>query len=451
MLALIGSETTRLHAGSLALCVARLWGRAGLKVALVDADTSGAALAQRLGDATRATYLPSERGVPSLMAARQPLTLRLLADHCYSLDASARDGSVWAAFAPSNIAGGACAAEWLSEHADDLVEIDRERRVIVCGSLLLPTPGSCALLQAVSILVVVAPVNTHEQLDEVLASLKAAGLDSVSGQHRLLISEGESSLPSAEIRSRSGFRLLGRLPLIEDDKVLRMQGGRRERAFVADLKEIAVRLHKVLVAISEHADEFTAEAGDTDDAALSPAEAPARDTAPDGDAALSATEEPARDTAPAGDGSTVDQGRKRRRGKDRKQTVLKRRRGDRKQEEELAETGQQEEQLAETGPQEEELAGEIPTSTEDTGAAMNLTDAVRQSRNGDIEPTPPTSTEDARAAMNLTDAVRQSRNGDIEPTPPTSTEDARAAMILRQTVPEEPEYEFPPVDGKGRR
>ena len=401
MLALIGSETTRLHAGSLALCVARLWGRAGLKVVLVDADTTGAALAQRLGDATRATYLPSERGVPSLMAARQPLTLRLLADHCYSLDASARDGSVWAAFAPSNIAGGACAAEWLSEHADDLVEIDRERRVIVCGSLLLPTPGSCALLQAVSILVVVAPVNTHEQLDEVLASLKAAGLDGVSGQHRLLISEGEYSLPSAEIRSRSGFRLLGRLPLIEDDKVLRMQGGRRERAFVADLKEIAVRLYKVLVAIAEHADGSTADAGDTDDAALS------------------ATEEPARDTAPAGDGSTVDQGRKRRRGKDRKQMVLKRRRRDRKQAEELAETGQQE-QLAQTGPQEEELAGEIPTST------------------------------DADAEMVLTVAVRQSRNGDIEPTPPTSTDDAGAVMILRQIVPEEPEYEFPPVDGKDR-
>ena len=423
MLALIGSETTRLHAGSLALCVARLWGRAGLKVALVDADTSGAALAQRLGDATRATYLPSERGVPSLMAARQPLTLRLLADHCYSLDASARDGSVWAAFAPSNIAGGACAAEWLSEHADDLVEIDRERRVIVCGSLLLPTPGSCALLQAVSILVVVAPVNTHEQLDEVLASLKAAGLDSVSGQHRLLISEGESSLPSAEIRSRSGFRLLGRLPLIEDDKVLRMQGGRRERAFVADLKEIAVRLHKVLVAISEHADGSTPDAGDTDDAALS------------------TTEAPARDAAPSDNGSTADQGRKRRRGKDRKQKGLKRRRGDRKQEEELAETG----------PQEEELAGEPPTAPDNTDAEINLTDAARQSQNGDIEPTPPTAPDNTDAEINLTDAARQSQNGDIEPTPPTSTEDARAAMILRQTVPEEPEYEFPPVDGKGPR
>ena len=382
MLALIGSETTRLHAGSLALCVARLWGRAGLKVVLVDADTSGAALAQRLGDATRATYLPSERGVPSLMAARQPLTLRLLADHCYSLDASARDGSVWAAFAPSNIAGGACAAEWLSEHADDLVEIDRQRRVIVCGSLLLPTPGSCALLQAVSILVVVAPANTHEQLDEVLASLEAAGLDSVSGQHRLLISEGESSLPSTEIRSRSGFRLLGRLRLIEDDKVLRMQGGRRERAFVADLKEIAVRLHKVLVAISEHADGSTPDAGDTDYAALSAAEAPARDAAPSDDAALSSTEEPARDAAPSDDaalstteepardaapsddGSTADQGRKRRRGKDRKQKGLKRRRGDRKQEEELAETGPQEEELAETGPQEEELAETGPQEEE---------------------------------------------------------------------------------------
>ena len=447
MLALIGSETTRLHAGSLALCVARLWGRAGLKVVLVDADTTGAALAQRLGDATRATYLPSERGVPSLMAARQPLTLRLLADHCYSLDASARDGSVWAAFAPSNIAGGACASEWLSKHADHLVEIDRERRVIVCGSLLLPTPGSCALLQAVSILVVVAPVNNHEQLDEVLASLKAAGLDSVSGQHRLLISEGEASLPSAEIRSRSGFRLLGRLPLIEDDKVLRMQGGRRERAFLADLKEIAVRLHKVLVAISEHADESTADADDAADAADAGDAGDADDT---DYAALSATEEPARDTAAAGDGSTVDQGRKRRRGNDRKQMVLKRRRGDRKQEEELAETGQQE-QLAQTGPQEEELAGEIPTSTDDARAEMNLTDAVRQSRNGDIEPTPPTALDDTGGEMNLTDAVRQSRNGDSEPTPPTSTDDARAVMILRQIVPEEPEYEFPPVDGKGRR
>ena len=245
---MIGARTARLHAGSLALCIARLWGREGLQVVLVDADTTGAALASRFGEATRATFVPSERGVPSLMSARKPLSLRLIAEHCYNLSDSQDGGSLWAAFAPANIGGGAVAAHWLAEHVGDLLNIDAERRVMLSGSLLLPTPDVHALLQAASILVFVAPAGTREQLQVVADHIAEADLGQDSEQFRLLIAEGDRAMSSAQIREAAGFHLIGRLPVIEDEKILRTHGSRRERTFVNELEAIADRLLRVLTA-----------------------------------------------------------------------------------------------------------------------------------------------------------------------------------------------------------
>ena len=127
MLTLLAAEGTRLDAGSVGLALSRRWSDAGDRVLFVDADASGSRLAERFGEAVRAEYSPAVRGLPSLIVAREPLTLKLLADHCYSLDASA--GLLWALFAPYHPAGAQYAARWLGEHADDLRAVDRERSV----------------------------------------------------------------------------------------------------------------------------------------------------------------------------------------------------------------------------------------------------------------------------------------------------------------------------------
>lgn len=253
MLAVIGAENARLHAGSLALCLTRIWGVKGLHTVLVDADTTGAALANRFGEATRATFMPSERGTPSMIASREPLSTRLLAEHCYNLSVGGSKGSAWAAFAPVNVGGGALAARWLSERVGALREIDAERAVVVSGSLALPTEVAYPILQAASILVMLAPASTAEELDAVNAQTHKLGLDGNSEQVRLLIGVGHSVLPGADILSTTGMHLLGRLPIIEDDKFLRMQGGRRERPFFKELKGISDRLLRVFAAVSEGA------------------------------------------------------------------------------------------------------------------------------------------------------------------------------------------------------
>ena len=245
MLAVIGAESAKLHPGSLALGIARLWAKDGQEVVLVDADTTGSALANRFGAATRASYSPTERGIPSMIAARQPLTLGLLANHCYNLDASEGQGSVWVAFGPPNVSGGALTTKWLADHADQLLNLDRGRPMILAGSLLTPLPSLNLLIQASSILAMVAPAESEDDLESVHAWAQDAELHRAENQYRLLIAEGKTSMSSADIRDRTGFHLVGRLSVIEDAKVLRLQKSRRERAFMDELEEVSSRLLKV--------------------------------------------------------------------------------------------------------------------------------------------------------------------------------------------------------------
>ena len=244
MLTLLAAEGTRLDAGSVGLALSRRWSDAGDRVLFVDADTSGSRLAERFGEAVRAEYSPAVRGLPSLIVAREPLTLKLLADHCYSLDASA--GLLWALFAPYHPAGAQYAARWLGEHADDLRAVDRERSVIVSASLRNAADSLEPLLGAVPVVVVLAAVESADAAKGLWTLCRDAGLMGFARRHRLLIVEGSSPLDDDEIHAESGLRVAGRLPVLDDDKILRLQGGRRERAFAAVLDKITARISALM-------------------------------------------------------------------------------------------------------------------------------------------------------------------------------------------------------------
>ena len=244
MLALLAAEGTRLDVGSVGLALSRRWSDDGDRVLFVDADASGSRLAERFGEAVRAEYSPAVRGLPSLIVAREPLTLRLLADHCYSLDTS--DGSLWALFAPYHPAGAQYAARWLGERAEDLMAVDRERSVIVSASLRNAAESLEPVLRAVPVVVVLAAVESADVAKGLWARCRDAGLMSFARRHRLVIVEGSSPLDDDEIHAESGLRVAGRLPVLDDDRILRLQGGRRERAFASVLDKIAARISALM-------------------------------------------------------------------------------------------------------------------------------------------------------------------------------------------------------------
>jgi hypothetical protein len=92
------------------------------------------------------------------------------------------------------------------------------------------------------VVVVLAPVETGEQAAALWEMLRGAGLMGFKRAHRAIIVEGESPLDDDEIRVEAGMHVVGRLPVIEDDRVLRLPGGRRERTFTRRLDAIAAHL-----------------------------------------------------------------------------------------------------------------------------------------------------------------------------------------------------------------
>ena len=240
MLVLLAAEGARLDAGSLGLALARRWSGAGEQALFVDADATGSRLARRLGEVAHADYSPAARGLPSLMVAREPLTLRLLADHCYSLDAGA--GSLWALFAPFHHEGGKHAAAWLAEHAGELAAVDRERSVIVASSFPAGARRLAPALRAGAVLVLLAPVESAEAAKALWELCRDFDLSGQRCPHRALIVEGDCPLGDDELAVEAGMHVAGRVPLVDDERVLRLGGGRRERALVRSIEEIAGRL-----------------------------------------------------------------------------------------------------------------------------------------------------------------------------------------------------------------
>ena len=243
MLAVLAPPGAGLDAGSVGLALARRWSESAGRALFVDVDTTGSRLAQRYGAATRAEYSPAVRGMPSLIVAREPLELKTLADHCYSLGDS--QGSLWALFAPFNVQAGVYAAGWLTERAEALAAVDRYRSVVLAASLsgaslLAPLLKSCAVA------VVVAPVESRESAAALWSMCRDAGLMGFERGHRLLIVEGSSPLGDDEILAEAGMHVAGRIPAVDDERLLRPQGGRKERAVARAIEEIVATVQNLL-------------------------------------------------------------------------------------------------------------------------------------------------------------------------------------------------------------
>ena len=234
--------------GSVAYVLAHRLAGAGEQVALIDADTTGAALFERVGESARRVFSPAERGLPSLIASRAPLTPALLADHSYNMDTV--EGSLWVLFGPRHRQGGAYAAGWLADRFDDLAEIDAERRLVIAASLLSLDSELEKLLARVPAAVVVAPVGDRDQLSLLNEELGACGLfvwdgwrlGAAAGRQVCLVVEGESEVPDDEVARVLGIPVIGSLPVSEDEKVLRTAARRRLPAVWASLVESAQRM-----------------------------------------------------------------------------------------------------------------------------------------------------------------------------------------------------------------
>jgi hypothetical protein len=236
----VAAGGAQLDAGSVGLAVARRWSESGEAVLFVDADPADSGLARRLGEADRAEYAPAVRGLPSLMVAREPVTLRLLADHCYSLGAS--EGSLWALLAPSHPAGARLAAAWLGESAAALRAIDVARRVVVSSSLPDAADPVVALLRAARIVAVLAPVESADAAQALWRACRDAGLHGFDRGLRVLVVEGDSPLRDDDLRAETGMLVAGRLPAVDDYRLLRLQGGRRDRTLIKSLDKVSARL-----------------------------------------------------------------------------------------------------------------------------------------------------------------------------------------------------------------
>lgn len=241
MLVVLTADRGHLDAGSVTLALARRWSEAAEQVLFVDADVTGSRLAQRYSDAVHADYSPARRGLPSLIVARERLSLKLLADHCYSLDTAA--GSLWALFAPDHPEGGQYAAGWLAQRADELAAVDTQRTVVVSSSLPQGATRLAPLARnRAAVVVVLAPVESLDAAKALWTLLRDLGLPGARCPHRALIVEGDSPLDDDEIGIEAGMNVAGRLPVVDDDRMLRPPSGRRDRAFAASLDEIAGRI-----------------------------------------------------------------------------------------------------------------------------------------------------------------------------------------------------------------
>lgn len=234
--------------GSVAVAVARRWAAHGRDVLFVDADACGSALARRLGSATRADFSPAQRGVPSLMAARQRVTADLLEEHCWRL-AAGDDGAVRMLLGPTNTAGALSAAGWLARHADELLTANAGRHMIVSMAVPLLHDQE-AFLRAASAVVLVAPADTEERF----AALRTLGSSLIGAAKRCapcVVIDGAAVHSYEEIHAVSGMHVAGRLDAMPERVLLGGRTRRRDAKHARKLDELAGRI-AFLAADEEH-------------------------------------------------------------------------------------------------------------------------------------------------------------------------------------------------------
>lgn len=204
---------------------------------LVDADPAGTRLAQRLGVIAESEYSPAARGLPTLMAARESVTLHKLAEHCYRLDADG--GSLWALFAPFHPHGGRLACEWLGRSAEPLAAIDRQRPVLVASTLAESAQSLAPLTKSASSAVVIASLRVPADTAGLRQLCSEAGLSEIAPGRRLLVIEDDCELSDDEVGAACEMRVVGRIPAVDDANVLRRRVSRRDRSLPSVLTGVA--------------------------------------------------------------------------------------------------------------------------------------------------------------------------------------------------------------------
>lgn len=245
MLGVVSAKGARLDSGSVGLSMAGLWAAAGRHVLFIDAATVGEPLAGRVGAAMRSEYRPEICGLPSLIAARKPLTLSLMAEHCFNLDTE--KGSLWALFGPSHPEGRRFSARWLEERVSELTEIDRQRTIILASSLESSDDAQVPLLRALPALAYLAPAGSRAEANSLRSLCGASGLLEMnhggSQQQRALVIDGDSAaIGDNEAMGITKLYLEGRLPQIADERLLRLQRGRKDRGFFKEFERVSERL-----------------------------------------------------------------------------------------------------------------------------------------------------------------------------------------------------------------
>ncbi|MXV89603.1 MAG: hypothetical protein F4121_10590 [Acidimicrobiia bacterium] len=250
MLMVLAARSATLDAGSVALAICRYWSDAGRRSLFIDADLNGTSLADRFNEAMRADCSPALRGMPSLVVSGEPLRLDTVARHSYTV-AGASD-NMWLLFAPLNKTGARHTAGWLGERSGDVLRLSAERQVVVSSSLQRRDPHLHPLLGDAPAVVVLAAAETNKQVAELRALCRDSGLADVDARRRLLVVDGPSTFGDEQLLSETGLEVVGRIPAIADEKVLRVlverkpAGSPRRRAFARRLTVLANDLDSLL-------------------------------------------------------------------------------------------------------------------------------------------------------------------------------------------------------------
>lgn len=247
---LLAARSATLDAGSVALGLCRRWSDAGRRSLFIDADLDGTSLAERFNAATRAGCSPAERGIPSLVVSGQPLGLDAVAQHSYTVPGAAEN--MWLLFAPRHPGGAEYAAGWLGERTPEMLALDAERSVVVASGLRGREGILQPLLEAAPTVVVLAPAATAAEVEELQTLARSPGPAGPSGQRRMLLIEGQSTMSDDELESAAGLEVVGRLPVMADEKILRLlvervpAGSPRLRQFSRGLASVAGVLEHLL-------------------------------------------------------------------------------------------------------------------------------------------------------------------------------------------------------------
>ena len=239
LVVVVASQGVVHDSGSVALAIARRWAEHGREILFVDADATGSALAGRLERATRSAFSPAERGTPSLMAARRPLTAELLGDHCWRLGA-ADIGDVWLLLGPTSASGAPLAAVWLADRASELLEANADRHALVAITHPLAR-GQEVFLRTASAVAVVAPADTEERFDA-LRVLGDALSDVTERCSACLVIDGSPVHSFEEIRTASGLHVAGQLTGVPEQVLLRSRPRLRDARPAQLVDELAARI-----------------------------------------------------------------------------------------------------------------------------------------------------------------------------------------------------------------